>query len=113
MPESRLQSAAIDLLEKRGWYVVNNWGTPLAHSGVPDLVCCARGEYVALETKYLDGKTSKAQDLHIRKIRRAGGLVYVPYTLDDVERIAADAGFLCNRRPFCLYCSGEDGYRGK
>jgi hypothetical protein len=90
MPESRLQSAAIDLLEKRGWYVVNNWGTPLAHSGVPDLVCCARGAFVAIELKYLRGKTSKAQDMHLRKIMRAGGLTYAPNSLEQVERIAQE-----------------------
>jgi Holliday junction resolvase len=89
MPESRLQSAAIDLLEKRGWYVVNNWGTPLAHSGVPDLVCSAYpdGKFVAIELKYMTGKTSKAQDMHIRKVRRSGGLAWAPRTLEEVQHL--------------------------
>lgn len=105
MPESRLQHEAVVLLERNGLYVVNNWGTPLAHSGVPDLVCCDRGGFITFEMKYLDGKTSKAQDFHAKRIRAAGGLVYAPRSLEAVEMALYEARG-SNMRPYCPVCGG-------
>ena len=85
MPESRLQHDAIKYLERRGAYVVNTWGTPLAHSGVPDLLVCYRGFFVAFELKYGVGKTSAAQKFHLKSIAKADGLCFVAWEIEDVQ----------------------------
>lgn len=104
MPESSLQRDAVKLLERSKLYVVNTWGTPLSHSGVPDLITCCDGGFVGFETKYLEGKTSRAQDFHIGLIRKAGGLVFVPKTLDEIERVVAELrGSMIH--PWCSTCN--------
>jgi len=42
-------------------------------AGIPDIICCIGGYFVAFEVKAEKGKTTVLQEVCIRKIREAGG----------------------------------------
>lgn len=46
-------------------------------SGVPDILCCCDGRFLAIEVKYGKGKTRPLQDYHINLINKAGGYAFV------------------------------------
>lgn len=49
--------------------------------GVPDIVCCVAGYFVAFELKRQGGKPSKLQLYNIKKITEAGGNVCITMDL--------------------------------
>lgn len=57
--------------------------------GRPDINACYRGRCIRIEVKTPDhgNKPSKAQELDIKKWRKAGALAFVAYSLDDVKRM--------------------------
>jgi hypothetical protein len=59
----------------------------ILRSGVPDLLICYRGHFIALEVKTMVGKTSKIQDYVLTQIRNARGIAYVVRSVDDVRKV--------------------------
>lgn len=53
-------------------------------SGVPDIVCCLNGRFIAIECKRKGKKAEKLQEYKIEKIRQAGGIAFVA---DDVPQV--------------------------
>jgi hypothetical protein len=45
-------------------------------AGLPDIICCINGRFVAFEVKTENGRLSKLQELAIAKIQAAGGAAY-------------------------------------
>ena len=56
-------------------------------SGIPDLIVCYRGRFIAFEVKAVNGKTTVLQTLTLRKIQKAGGLAVVVRSVEDVKSI--------------------------
>jgi hypothetical protein len=52
--------------------------------GVPDIIGCCRGRFVAIELKPAGGRLEPAQTAECDRIREAGGIVIVAYCLGDV-----------------------------
>jgi hypothetical protein len=52
--------------------------------GVPDIIGCCRGRFVAIELKAAGGRLEPAQTAECERIREAGGIVIVAYSLRDV-----------------------------
>jgi hypothetical protein len=52
--------------------------------GVPDIIGCCRGRFVAIELKMAGGRLEPAQTAECERIREAGGIVIVAYCLRDV-----------------------------
>ena len=77
--ESELQTDMIDYLESKGIYNININPGAFMRAGIPDLICCVRGLFVAIEFKRPDGKgeTSKLQEYNIEKIIESGGIAVV------------------------------------
>lgn len=73
-------------LKLRGAYWVKQHGSARGRRGVPDLACTFRGISVWFEVKNPGGtgRLSKQQELEIAKIRKAGGLVAVVESVEDV-----------------------------
>ena len=59
-------------------WVMNKWGNAIEHGGIPDLLLCINGRFVAMELKNPNksGKVSSRQRIELRKIRNSGGLSY-------------------------------------
>lgn len=90
-PEGRVKKSVKKFLTERGIWWCMPMGTGFGSSGVPDFLCCADGQFLAIETK-APGKrnnTTILQDQQIAAIRTAGGAVVV---IDDVEQLK---GLLC------------------
>lgn len=87
-PEGRVKAKCKTLLKERGiWYympVQNGMGVV----GIPDLICCWNGKFLAIETK-APGKIKALtanQKLQIRKIQEANGDALV---IDDPDKLEA------------------------
>jgi hypothetical protein len=62
-------------------------GGPYGQNGIPDLIVCYHGRFVALEVKGPEGKLSALQSVTIRKIINAGGVAAEVRSVNDVRKI--------------------------
>lgn len=51
-------------------------------AGIPDIICCYRGKFVAFE-----GKTTALQESVINKIQKCGGRAAVVRSVNDVKAV--------------------------
>lgn len=88
-PESKVKQKVIVTLRASGAYyffpVMNGYG----RAGIPDIVACYRGRYVAIECKAGKNSTTRLQDRELSMIRAAGGKAFVvnENNMHDVERV--------------------------
>jgi len=59
-------------------------------AGIPDIIICYRGRFIALEVKAKNRKPTLLQQIAINKIRKARGIAEVVYSLDQVKEILAE-----------------------
>lgn len=85
-PESRLQRKIQVAAKARGAFVFKIHGGPTMMVGLPDLIMCYRGQFVAMEVKMPDGVTSKIQERRHAEIDDAGGHAFVVRSVQDAER---------------------------
>lgn len=83
MKESTLQSNIIEYLRGRGAFVANIYGSGMSGKGVPDLLVCFNGKFIAVECKVNKNKLSPAQIIQCKRIEKAGGACIVPYTFEE------------------------------
>lgn len=55
-----------------GWYT-KIWGGGYQKAGIPDLICCIKGRFIAIEVKASNGRPSELQKLNTNRIRDSGG----------------------------------------
>ena len=56
-------------------------------AGIPDIICCYSGKFVAFEVKTLTGKLSKLQEITIKRINEAGGMAIKVTSLQEVKNV--------------------------
>jgi hypothetical protein len=56
-------------------------------SGIPDIIVCYQGKFVAFEVKTLAGKLTTLQEITLRKINTAKGNAYKVTSLQEVKEI--------------------------
>ena len=56
-------------------------------AGIPDIIACVGGQFVAFEVKRPDGKPTPLQEATIRKINEAGGTARVVHSAEEVREI--------------------------
>ena len=54
-------------------------------SGIPDIIVCIDGRFIALEVKTQKGKTTPLQNAAIRKIRNSGGFAFVVRSVEEAK----------------------------
>lgn len=59
-------------------------------AGIPDIVCCLNGHFLALEVKRPGNKPTKQQAAVLGKINRAGGRAFVVYGVNEVREIVKE-----------------------
>jgi hypothetical protein len=57
--------------------------------GVPDIICCLNGRFIAFEVKRPGAKPTQLQDVQHQRIVSAGGKVHIVTSLDEVKKIVA------------------------
>jgi Holliday junction resolvase len=88
-PESKVKAAVVKLLKQYGAYYFFPATHGYGRSGVPDIVCCIKGKFLAIECKAGKGETTALQDKEINAIRTAQGVAAVARetNLDMIEQI--------------------------
>ena len=66
-------------------YCFKEHGGSYGSAGIPDIICCFHGRFVAFEVKTEKGRTTKLQDINIRNIHKADGVALVVRSLDEVK----------------------------
>ena len=87
--ESQLVSQIKNYLKTKGAYCEKIFGGGFQSAGIPDIIACYRGYFVAIEVKSptRKGRASDIQKLKIRAIREAGGVAFITDNIEDVERV--------------------------
>lgn len=97
--ENRIKS----YLKSRGSWFIKYWaGAKFTKEGIPDILACDNGSFIAIEVKAQNGKPTLIQLVILEKIRKAGGygLLLYPQDFDGFK------AFMSNRHPkndFYLY----------
>lgn len=76
--ENRIKS----FLKSQNAWILKTWGGGMQRSGIPDLLCCVNGYFVAIEVKASKGKASELQLWNIEQIKKAGGIALILYPKD-------------------------------
>jgi len=62
-------------------------GGQFGAAGIPDLIICYKGRFIALEVKAEKGRTTILQEATLRRIRAAGGIAEVVRSVSDAQAI--------------------------
>jgi len=86
--EKAFETKLKKFLESEGCYCFKVWGGGMQKAGIPDLMICANGCFIAVEVKSDTGKPSPLQLYQIAQINEAGGvgLVLYPKHFDEFKR---------------------------
>ena len=76
-PEAKVKKKVVDVLKKYGAYYFFPATGGYGRSGVPDIVCCYRGVFIAIECKAGNNKPTPLQEAEMGKIEKAQGFVLV------------------------------------
>lgn len=78
--EKQFENKIKKYLKEHGAYFLKYWaGAQFTKSGIPDILACVNGYFVAIEVKAQNGKPSELQLYNIGQIQKAGGFAYVVY----------------------------------
>jgi len=77
LTEKQFQNQVAVFLKTRNIYYVKIWGGGFQKAGIPDLLCCVNGRFVALELKTEKGTATVLQKYNIFQIQEAGGYARV------------------------------------
>jgi len=94
MTEAELKRDVKAYLDKMGFHHVHyntifssrrgNYGSA---KGIPDIIGCYRGRYIAFELKGKGGKPSEAQNRQLESIKAAEGMGIIVRSVDEVEAV--------------------------
>jgi Holliday junction resolvase len=76
-PEGKVKAKVVRILKDEGVYYFFPATGGYGRSGVPDIVCCVNGHFLAIECKAGKNKPTLLQVNEIESIRRAGGVAVV------------------------------------
>jgi len=91
-PEAKVKKKVVDVIKKYGAYYFFPATGGYGRSGVPDIVCCYRGVFIAIECKAGNNKPTPLQEAEMDKIKKAQGFVLVvnETNIADVEVLLKD-----------------------
>jgi Holliday junction resolvase len=76
-PEKIVKLAVVKLLKQYGVYFFFPATHGYGRSGVPDIVCCINGKFLAIECKAGKNEPTALQQREINQIQQAGGMAMV------------------------------------
>jgi hypothetical protein len=88
-PEGRVKAAVRKILDAEQVYHFSPAANGFGRAGIPDIICCVNGAFIAFELKAGKGKTTALQDREIAAINGHGGIVLVinETNIDKVKEI--------------------------
>jgi Holliday junction resolvase len=76
-PEKKVKDKCVKLLKAYDAYYFFPATHGYGRSGVPDIICCVAGEFLAIECKAGDNKPTALQEKEMADIRKQGGIAVV------------------------------------
>ena len=76
-PEKKVKTQVKKQLDEMGIYHFSPFQAGMGRAGIPDIIACYRGLFLAIECKAGKGKTTALQEREINAIRAAKGLAFV------------------------------------
>lgn len=86
-PEGKVKAAVKKILDAHGVYHFSPAANGYGRVGVPDIICCVNGYFLAIECKAGKGKTTALQDRELAAITKAGGAAAVVHE-DSADIVA-------------------------
>lgn len=78
--EKNFENQVKRFLKDQGCWILKYWGgASYTKSGVPDLLVCCNGSFVAIEVKAPNGRPSDLQIVNLRNIDKSGGYAVLLY----------------------------------
>ena len=83
----------VKALQQKGVPIIaiNQHGSAFSSRGVPDLLMCINGQFIAAELKVGNNTPTPLQADYLDRIHRAGGQAHVVYDLETFEKVINDA----------------------
>ncbi len=76
-PEKKVKDKVVKLIKAYGIYYFFPATHGYGRSGVPDIICCAKGKFIAIECKAGTNKPTALQEKEMADIRKQGGIAVV------------------------------------
>jgi hypothetical protein len=95
-PEKKVKDAVVSILKDNGVYYFFPVTGGFGRSGIPDIVGCYRGAFIAVECKAGKNKPTALQCAEMLKIDKAGGLSM--WVNEETLYVVEDAINLINER---------------
>jgi len=88
-PERKVKNQCVEILKKNGAYYFFPASNGLGRAGIPDIIVCLYGYFLAVECKAGKGKTTALQDRELQRIRDAGGVALVinEHNMDELKNV--------------------------
>lgn len=92
-PEAKLSRRIMEALRAEGYFCFKVHGSEFMMAGLPDIICCAQGQFIGLETKMPQsrGNVSPRQSLVHSQIQNAGGTAHVVCSPQEALNVVRDA----------------------
>ncbi len=86
-PEKKVKNAVRKVLDRLGIYHFMPPGMGLGRSGIPDIIGCCNGSFIAIECKAGKGQLTALQTRELNAIKATGGFTFVAreYNLEEME----------------------------
>lgn len=76
-PEAKVKKKVKELLDQMGVYHFSPMQNGMGRAGIPDIIGCLDGQFIAIECKAGKGTTTALQERELTRIQNAGGLALV------------------------------------
>jgi Holliday junction resolvase len=86
-PEKKVKNKIVKILKEYKVYHFYAFSGGYGKSGVPDIICCHRGQFLAIEVKAGQNKPTVLQQLNIDQINSNGGTAVV-INEDNINELA-------------------------
>lgn len=90
--EKNFENKIKKFLKDNGCWYVKFFANRMTKSGIPDILACVNGHFVAIEVKAQNGKPSDLQLYNVKKIREAGGVAIILYpdSFDEFKKLIGE-----------------------
>ena len=88
-PEWKVKRAVRLMLDKLGAYHFMPPANGFGRAGIPDIIACIDGHFVAIECKAGKGTTTALQDRELNAVLNSGGTTYIAResNLDELQQL--------------------------
>lgn len=92
MLESALQRDIRRYIRSLGGYAVKYHSSEFTERGIPDIICCYKGKFIAIETKRKGHKSEQTeyQQIHEQNIKKANGIYLLCDDINEVIQLLKD-----------------------